>query len=223
MGQPPHVMHEGLESDLSKDHRASNKVHNKQKQREQQPQQQVLNRDISQQTAKENKEKQQSVKRNDNDQGKQIDTIDTDSTPKSKNKPSEQKRDAAKRRQNRQQNRAVIMSMKEGKNHAQYMTPPIIDPPDKKQQKCKVNTEPILDEYVVVNSEDELDGDYQSLDDQDDYDETSEALIRAFSPYNNQTLENEIQQDRFHFKKQDANTVTAGRPNTRLFSSRSSQ
>ena len=95
----------------------------------------------------------------------------------------------------------------------------------------------ILDEYSVVNSEDEIDGDNQSLEDPDDNDETIEALIRAFSPHNDQTLDNEIQQvtksqclsqrgfqqDKFHFKKQDANTVTAGRPNTRLFSSRSSQ
>ena len=95
------------------------------------------------------------------------------------------------------------------------MTTPMIDPPDRKQQKSKVDTEPILDKYVVVNSEDELDGDNQSLDDQDDNDETSEALIRAFSPQNNQTIENEIQQatesqglsprgfhqDRFYFKK----------------------
>ena len=89
----------------------------------------------------------------------------------------------------------------------------------------------------MLNSEDEIVGDDQSLDDYDDNNETSEALIRAFRPYKYQTLENEIQQvtksqclsprgfqqDRFHFKKQDANTVTAGRPNTRLFSSRSSQ
>ena len=108
---------------------------------------------------------------------------------------------------------------------------------DKKQQNSKVNPEPIVDEYAVINSEDELGGDNQFIEDQEDTDETSEALIRAFSPSNDQTLENEIQQvtnrqglsprsfhqDRFHFTKQDASTVTAGRPNTRLFSSRSSQ
>ena len=108
---------------------------------------------------------------------------------------------------------------------------------DKKQQNSKVNPEPIVDEYAVINSEDELGGDNQFIEDQEDTDETSEALIRAFSPSNDQTLENEIQQvtnrqglsprsfhqDKFHLYKQDASNVTAGRPNTRLFLSRSSQ
>ena len=40
---------------------------------------------------------------NEKDQGKQSDTIATESTPMSKNKPSKQKRDAAKRRQIRLQ------------------------------------------------------------------------------------------------------------------------
>ena len=117
------------------------------------------------------------------------------------------------------------------------MTPSTLDHSYKKQQKSKVNPEPILVEYVVINSGDELVWDNQSLDDYDDNDKSSEALIRAFSPYKDQTLENKIQQvtknqslsprsfqqDKFHFTKQYANTVTAGRPNTRLFSSRSFQ
>ena len=86
------------------------------------------------------------------------------------------------------------------------------------------------------NSEDEMDGDNHSIEEVEEDDDISEALIRAFSPHNDQTLEEEIQQvtqsqclsprglhhEKFHFKKQDANTVTTGRPNTRLFSSRSS-
>ncbi|XP_015057525.1 uncharacterized protein LOC107003747 [Solanum pennellii] len=84
------------------------------------------------------------------------------------------------------------------------------------------------DGYAVLNSEDEMVGDDHSLDECYDNDYTSEALIRSFSPYKDQTIEREIQQvtknqslsprsfqqDRFHFTKQDANTVTAGRPNT---------
>ena len=119
----------------------------------------------------------------------------------------------------------------------QYMISHTSEAMDKKQQNSKVNPEPIVDEYAVINSEDELGGDNQFIEDQEDNDETSEALIRAFSPSNDQTLENEIQQvtnrqglsprsfhqDKFHLSKQDASNVTAGRPNTRLFSSRSSQ
>ena len=86
------------------------------------------------------------------------------------------------------------------------------------------------------NSEDEMDGDNHSIKEVEEDDETSDALIRAFSPHNDQTLEEEIQQvtqsqclsprglhhEKFHFKNQEANTVTACRQNTRLLSSRSS-
>lgn len=41
---------------------------------------------------------------------------------------------------------------------AQYMTPPSSEAPDKRQQMCKINTIPFLDEYVMDNSEDEIDG-----------------------------------------------------------------
>ena len=96
---------------------------------------------------------------------------------------------------------------------------------------------PILDEYAVYNSEDEIDVDNHSIKGVDKDDETIEALIKAFSPHHDQTLEEEIQQvtnsqclsprgfhhEKFHFKKQDAKTSTAGRPKTRLFSSISSQ
>ncbi|TMW81500.1 hypothetical protein EJD97_009234, partial [Solanum chilense] len=98
-----------------------------------------------------------------------------------------------------------------------------------------MNTKPLFDEYAVDNSEDELDRDNHSLDEPNDDDVTSEALIKAFSPHNVQALEEEIQYvaqsqclylkgfqyDKFHFKNQDDKTVTSGRPNTRFFSSRS--
>jgi len=120
---------------------------------------------------------------------------------------------------------------------AQYMTPPHNVPPDKMHEKCQTNKSPITDEYVVDNSEDEMDGDNHSLKEIDEDDEISELLIKAFSPHPDKGLEDEIQQvaktqglsprginhDRFHFKTQDTNTVTAGKPNIRLFTSRSSQ
>ncbi|KAG5580251.1 hypothetical protein H5410_050878 [Solanum commersonii] len=119
----------------------------------------------------------------------------------------------------------------------QYMYPPLTVPPDSRSEKCQMNKGPIIDEYVVDNSEDGPDVDNQSLKDPDEDDETSELLIRAFSPHPDKSLADEIQQvannqglsprglhhDRFQFKTQDINTVTAGRTNTRLFTSRSSQ
>ena len=113
---------------------------------------------------------------------------------------------------------------------AQYMNPPSSEPPKKRQ--CKMNTTPRFDEYVVDNSEDDLDKDNHSLDEPDEDDETSEAFIKAFSYHNYQALEEDIQlvaqsqclsqrgfqHDKFHFKKQDVKTVTSCGPNTRLFS-----
>ena len=78
--------------------------------------------------------------------------------------------------------------------HTRFMTPPPIEPPDKMHQLSQVNTTPLIDEYVVNISEDELDGDNQSQEDQDDEDETSESLIRALSPSNDQILEDELKQ-----------------------------
>uniref|UniRef100_M1E016 Uncharacterized protein n=1 Tax=Solanum tuberosum TaxID=4113 RepID=M1E016_SOLTU len=76
---------------------------------------------------------------------------------------------------------------------AQYMNIPINVPPDKRTKKCQTNKGPEIDEYVVDNSEDEMDGDNHSVKDLDEEDETSELLIRAFSPYPDKGLEKEIQ------------------------------
>ncbi|XP_069146548.1 uncharacterized protein [Solanum lycopersicum] len=100
-GNLPHVMHEGLVSDPRTDLRASKNAMNSQQQKEH-TQQHVQNSGNRKQTAKE-KIEEQVEKMNDKDQRKQSVSMGTESTPKSKNKPSKQKRDAAKRRQNKQQ------------------------------------------------------------------------------------------------------------------------
>ncbi|TMW91546.1 hypothetical protein EJD97_014218 [Solanum chilense] len=181
-----------------------------------------------------------------------------DSPYKSKNKRSKQKRDATKRRENRLQekdsgqeqggkeeacNKFIMVDDNHGLSifplQAQYMNTPTsstpkTDPPDLRKQKGKLNSVVTLNEYVAENSEDDINGDNQSIKDDEDDDETSEALIRAFSPHKDQTLEEEIQQvsqshclsprglqyGKFHFQRQDANTITSGRPNTRLFISK---
>ncbi|TMX04547.1 hypothetical protein EJD97_007654 [Solanum chilense] len=95
----------------------------------------------------------------------------------------------------------------------QYMTPPTAEPRDNIQQG------------------------QPPLNDPDEDEETNEALIKTVSPPNDQALEEEIQQvtqsqclsprefqhEKCNFKKQDVNIFTTGRPNTRVFSSRSSQ
>ncbi|WMV13662.1 hypothetical protein MTR67_007047 [Solanum verrucosum] len=95
------------------------------------------------------------------------------------------------------------------------MTTPLNVPPDKPSEERQINKGPVIDEYAVDNSEDELNRDNQSLNDPDEDDETSELLIKAFSPSPDRGLEEEIQHmadiqglsprglnhDRFQFKK----------------------
>ncbi|KAH0736216.1 hypothetical protein KY290_011893 [Solanum tuberosum] len=190
------------------------------------------------------------------DMGAHASTSNQDNTPKSKNKPSKKKREAAKKRQNLQQQnkdqqeeqpkegavckKFIMVDDQLGMDitplQTQYMNPPINVPPDERPEKCQMNKGPIIDEYAVDNSEDELDMDNQSLKDHDEEEETSELLIRAFSPHPDKSYADEVHQvankqglsprgiqyDKFQFKTQDINTVTAGRPNTRLFTPRSS-
>ncbi|WMV32724.1 hypothetical protein MTR67_026109 [Solanum verrucosum] len=42
---------------------------------------------------------------------------------------------------------------------AQYMNPPLNEPPDKRTEMCQMNKGPLIDEYAIDNSEDELDVD----------------------------------------------------------------
>ncbi|KAG5580320.1 hypothetical protein H5410_050947 [Solanum commersonii] len=191
------------------------------------------------------------------DMGANASTSNQGNTPKSKNKPSKKKREATKKRQNIQQQNSAQQEKQSTEREAckrfimvddqlgmditplntQYMGSPSNVPPDKRSENCQMNRGPLTDEYAVDNSEDELDVDNQSLRDPDEDDETSELLIRAFSPHPNISFEDEVHQvakeqglsrrgihlDKLQFKNQDTNTVTAGRPNTRLFTSKSSQ
>ncbi|KAG5568616.1 hypothetical protein H5410_064367 [Solanum commersonii] len=182
------------------------------------------------------------------DMGAKASTSIQGNTPKSKNKPRE-KEEAAKKRQNIQHdNDEQGEQQKEGEVckkfimvdeqlgmditplQTQYMNPPPTVPPDDRSEKCQMNKSPIIEEYAIDISEDEPDVDNPSLKDPDEDNETSELLIRAFSPHLDKNLADEIQQvassqglsprglhhERFKFQVQDINTVTAGRPNTRL-------
>lgn len=76
--------------------------------------------------------------------------------------------------------------------HDEDIPPSTTEPPDKREQPFKVNTVSLIDEYVVVNSEDKVERDNQSLNDLDGDEETSEALIKAFSPSYDQYIKDEI-------------------------------
>ncbi|KAK4706260.1 hypothetical protein R3W88_034185 [Solanum pinnatisectum] len=241
-----HVMPEGNFIDLSPNLRASatttssiHKTKGQQNQHHEQPEMQI-------QTGNDSNRQSQQVEKNGKDNqnkgamakdlGSKASTSKQESTPKSKNKPSKKKREATKKKQKLQLKTEQQREQK-GNEEANYMNSTPNAPPDIGQGKCQLNSIPIIDEYAVNNSEDEMDGDTQSLKDPDDDEETSDQLIRALSPNYEKNLEEEIQQvtdiqglsprgfqhNKFHFKKQDLNTVTAGRPNTRLFTSKSSQ
>ncbi|KAG5580317.1 hypothetical protein H5410_050944 [Solanum commersonii] len=148
------------------------------------------------------------------DMGAKASTSNQGRTPKSKNKSSKKKREAAKKKQNQQQDndqqgkqqtsgeacKEFIMvdehlGMDITPLQAHYMNTPLNVPPDKIYEKCHTNKGPVIDEYVVDNSEDEPDMDNQSIKDLGEDDETSEMLIKAFSPYPDKGLEDEIQQN----------------------------
>ncbi|KAH0652709.1 hypothetical protein KY289_030387 [Solanum tuberosum] len=183
------------------------------------------------------------------DMGNKASTSKQVHTPRSKNKPSKKKREAIRRKQAEQQHQEqtpngshpegnpckdfIMMDqiMDVAPLKAKYTTPISGKPPD--QSKVTVR-----DEYEVDNSEDEFDADNLPINDRDEEDEISEALIKAFSPNNVDTLEREIQHvtntqglsprgiqlDRLPPQKSVSPiSVTAGRPNTRLFTSRSSK
>ncbi|KAG5606083.1 hypothetical protein H5410_027575 [Solanum commersonii] len=174
------------------------------------------------------------------DMGAKASTSNQGNTPKSKNKPSKKKRDAAKKRQNIQHdieqqaeqqkegevcNKFIMVDEQLGMDitplQTQYMKPPSTVPPDDRSENFQMNKGRIIDEYVVDISEDEPDEDNQSLKDPDEDDETSELLIRAFSPHPDKNLADEIQQvvssqglsprglhhERFKFQVQDINTL----------------
>ncbi|KAG5595093.1 hypothetical protein H5410_036325 [Solanum commersonii] len=163
-------------------------------------------------------------------------------TPKSKNKPSKKKREATKRKQaeqNSQKQASTASHQDENPCTDFIMMDQVMDVvPLNAKQPLESARVIVNDEYEVENSEDECEVDNLPMNDLDKDDEISELLIKAFSPNDDNGLEKEIQQvtnkqglsprgihlDRLPLKKSESPIpATAGRPNTRLFASKSSQ
>ncbi|KAH0736788.1 hypothetical protein KY285_012495 [Solanum tuberosum] len=140
------------------------------------------------------------------DMGNKVSSSKQVDTPKSKNKPSKKRREATKRKKAEQQHQENNPkdNHQEGLNpckkfimveqvmdvvplKAQYNTPTPGKPPD--QTKMTVR-----DEYEVEVSEEEIDEDTLLANAQDDDDEVSELLIKAFSPNKDSEFDKELQQ-----------------------------
>lgn len=111
------------------------------------------------------------------------------------------KSDATKREFSKQQDTEKVGEEKDNQeghinflNHTIILSPPPSEPQDKEQAPCQVNIIPLIDEYEVINSKDEVEKNNQYTQDPHEDDETNDALIRAFSPQNDQYMEEEIEQ-----------------------------
>ncbi|KAG5631343.1 hypothetical protein H5410_003060 [Solanum commersonii] len=215
-GNLTHILHERTHFDHSSDLRTPATTTSQQLNSDQQQAQAGARTQIN---VENNKEKQQRMARTagqqekgtmTEDMGAKDSTSNQGNTPKSKNKPRKKNREAAKNRQQvsdqqgeQQENGETCKKFIMVDEHlgmditslqTQYMNPLLNVPPDKMPEKCQMNKGPTIDEYVVDNSEDEVDVDNQSLNGPDEDDETSDLLIRAFSPHPDKGLAEEIQQ-----------------------------
>ncbi|KAK4733764.1 hypothetical protein R3W88_008025 [Solanum pinnatisectum] len=220
--QENHInLQEGTDMDLDPKYRTTATTETPQHKARKTPTQHYDKTGMQKQTGKDNSNNKQDAEQNaeDNqqrgamakDMGSKAGTSQQDITPKSKNKPSKKKREAAKKRQNLQQ---VKEKEEQQKHNEEAYTG---------QGTCHMNSIPIIDEYAVENSEDDMDEDNQSLKGPEDEEDTSELLIKAFTSNYDHNFEQEIQQvankqglsprgfqhEKFHFKSRIKEHIAA--------------